>query len=115
MGINTATLSGNLGKDPLLTYLDSGSVVASFSIAVQGFRHGEKTTLWFDCKAWNKTAEVIADYTKKGSPVTVSGNLDVEEWIDRDSNSKRSKVVLVVRDIQLPPRAEGQRTEDISY
>lgn len=107
MGINTTTLSGNTGKDPELKYFDSGSTIASFSLAVQGWDGKAKTkkTLWFTCKAFGKTAELIGEYVKKGNAITVSGQLDIEEW---ESNvGKQSRVVLIVRDVQLPAKSGG--------
>lgn len=106
MGINSTTLSGNVGQDPEVRWLESGSVVAKFSLAVQGYKNKEKTTMWFPCVAWGKTAETIGEYIKKGYQVTVSGSLDIEEWIT-PANEKRSKTVVIVRDIQLPPRPAG--------
>jgi single-strand DNA-binding protein len=107
MGINTATLSGNTGKDPEIKYLDSGTVIASFSLAVAGYdgKAKAKKTLWFNCKAFNKTAELIGEYVKKGQAITVSGQLDIEEW--ESNTGKQSKVVLIVRDVQLPAKSSG--------
>lgn len=107
MTINTATLSGNVGQQPEIRYTPNGNVIASFSLAVQGYGQGEKKTLWFACKSFSKTAEVIGEYVHKGSPVTVSGSLDIEEWQDQNGN-QRSRTVLIVRDIQLPPKIANQ-------
>lgn len=104
MGINVCTLSGNVGNPPDIKYLDSGTVIASFSLAVQGWdgKKKEKKTLWFACKAFNKTAEAVGEYIKSGSPITVSGKLDTEEW--ESEGQLKSKMVLIIQDIQLPPK-----------
>jgi single-strand DNA-binding protein len=104
MGINTATLSGRLGGDPDIKYLESGKVIASFNLAVDGYSKGEKKTLWFRCKAWDKVAELIGEHCKTGNQVTVSGPLDIEVY--ETDTGKKSVTVLVVRDIQLPPKGE---------
>lgn len=104
MTINTVTLSGNLGKDPELKYLESGTVIAAFSLAVQGFAKGEKKTLWFNCKAFGKVAEVIGEYLKKGSAVTITGRHDCDEW-EKDGQ-KQKFAYIIVNDLQLPPKAE---------
>lgn len=101
MGINSVNLSGNLGSDPEIRYLDSGTQIASFSLAVNGYKKRQKTTIWVSCKAFNKTAELVGEYCSKGKTITVSGKLDEEKWQDQNGNSK-SKFVVLVNDIQLP-------------
>ena len=109
MSINVTTIAGNLGRDPEIKYLESGKIVASFSLAVPTFGQGEKGTLWMPCKAWAKVAELIGEHAKKGQMLTVTGRLDQETWEKDDA--KHSKVVLVVQDVQLPPKAT--QTQDV--
>lgn len=111
MGINTATLSGNVGAEPEIKHFESGSALASFNLAVAGWdgKAKAKKTIWITCKGFNKTCELIAGYVSKGSTVTVSGQLDVEEWTTQ-SGEKRSRTVLIVRDIQLPAKSSGPVT-----
>lgn len=105
MGLNTASISGNLGQDPEVKYFDSGSVVCSFSVAVTTYKQGNKHTVWMPCKAWGKVAELIGESVFKGNQIAVTGSLDLEEWIGQDEQ-KKSRMVLVVRDVQLPPKRE---------
>ena len=105
MGINTVTLSGNVGQDPQIRYFESGTSLAEFTLAVQGFAKGEKKTLWFVCKAFGKPGEFIGEYVKKGNSLTISGSLDIEEW-ETHAGEKRSKTVVMVNQVQLPPKAE---------
>lgn len=117
MPINTVTLSGNVGRTPEVRYFDSGKVIATFSLAVQAYKNKEKVTLWFDCQAWEGTAKLIGEYVKKGDPITVSGSLDIETW-EAKEGGKRSKTVVVVRDVQLAPKAstaEPQQEDDIPF
>lgn len=103
MSINVVTLSGNLSRDPETRWFQDGKSITIFSIAVQSFRKGEKTTFWMDCKAWGKVGEVCGEYLKEGSLVTVSGSLEHESW-ETESGGKRGKLVLNVKDVQLPPK-----------
>jgi single-strand DNA-binding protein len=115
MGINIATLSGNVGQDPETRYTPSSTAITTFTIAVEGYdgKKKEKKTLWFNCKAFNQPADVINKYVKKGNTITVSGQLDVEEWTTQ-SGEKRSKTVLIVRDVQLPAKSGGPVTGSLS-
>lgn len=103
MGINTAVLAGNLGRDVEKRFLQSGEAVVNFSLAVRGYKD---KTLWFEFKAFGKVADVCSDYLSKGASVTVSGRLDIEEWTTQ-AGEKRSKTVLIVNDLQLPPKADA--------
>lgn len=75
---NNCTFSGNVGRDPEARYFEDGKMVANFSIAVEGRKKDE--TLWLTVKIWNKPAQTILDYVKKGSKIIVSGELQQETW-----------------------------------
>jgi len=75
-------------------------MVAEFSIAVDGRKRDSKP-LWLNLKIWGKTAEVAANYVRKGSKVAVSGSLESETWTDRASGEEKSKMVLNVKELTL--------------
>lgn len=86
MSFQQITIMGNLGEDPELRYTQSGKAVANFSVAVnEGTREEPKAT-WFRVVAWDKTAEVCAEYLNKGSQCLVSGRMQVRKWTDKDGN-----------------------------
>ena len=93
---NNCTFSGNLGRDPEVKYFDDGKAVANFSIAVEG-RKGQ--TLWMAVKVWNKPAQTIADYVRKGSRIIVNGELQEETW-EKDGQQK-SRMVLNCQNFTL--------------
>lgn len=93
---NNCTFSGNLGRDPEVKYFDDGKAVANFSIAVEG-RKGQ--TLWMTVKVWNRPAQVIADYVRKGSKIIVNGELQEETW-EKDGQQK-SRMVLNCQNFTL--------------
>ena len=77
---------------------DNQTTLASFGLAVNGYRDGDVSFL--DCKAWGKTGEVLAQYVGKGRKLAVTGRLDQERWQD-DAGNNRSKVVVVVEDFDF--------------
>jgi single-strand DNA-binding protein len=94
---NNCTFSGNLGRDPDIRYFEDGKLVANFSIAVEGRKKGD--TLWMTVKVWNKPAQVIADYVKKGSKIIVSGELQEETWTK--DGVEKSRMVLNCQNFTL--------------
>ncbi len=97
--LNHITLMGRLTRDPELRYTQSGTAVASFSLAVErdfGSRDGgERQTDFIDCVAWRQTGEFVSKYFSKGSMAAVSGRLQIRDWTDRDNNKRRSAEVVV--------------------
>lgn len=77
--MNVCTFIGRLGKDPDMRYTTNGKAVASFSLAVN--RDGKKDESdWINFVAWEKTAEVIAQYCHKGDLLGVTGQLQQRSW-----------------------------------
>ena len=96
--LNHITLMGRLTRDPELRYTQTGTGVASFSIAVErdfGSREGgERQTDFIDIVAWRSTAEFVSKYFVKGQLVAVSGRLQIRDWQDKDGNKRRSAEVV---------------------
>lgn len=93
---NNVTLMGRLTKDPELKTTASGKNICSFTLAVSGF--GDKTN-FIDCKAWEKTGELVSKYVGKGQRLLVVGELEQESW-EKDGQ-KRSKLGVLVRELQF--------------
>lgn len=100
--INNVCISGNVGKQPDMKYFDSGKCVVNFSVAVDEYAGQQKgeITYWFDCRAWGKKAEFIAEYAKSGSLVLVNGRLAVDSYKAQDGTN-RTKVYINVDDIKI--------------
>ena len=96
--LNHITLMGRLTRDPELRYTQSGTPVASFSLAVErdfGSRDGgERQTDFIDIVAWRQTGEVVSKYFSKGRMAIVSGRLQMRDWTDKDGNKRRSAEVV---------------------
>ncbi|MEB3339871.1 single-stranded DNA-binding protein [Okeania sp.] len=101
MSLNVVTLVGRAGRDPEIKYFESGSVVCNVTLAVN--RPSKKTDQpdWFDLEMWGKTAEVAADYVRKGSLIGVKGYLKFDYWQDRNTGVSRSKPVIRVDRLEL--------------
>lgn len=82
--INLVVACGNLGRDPEAKYFESGNVKASTSIATKDRRD----THWLSLTAWGKTAEVMADYAKKGTRIGIKGQLQFDQW-EKDGEVKQ--------------------------
>ena len=114
--INRVMLIGRMVRDPELTYTQGGSSVTNFSIANNRSYtvSGEKKEMvsFFNCVAWAKTGEVIAQYCKKGQRIAIEGRLQQRSWDDQSGN-KRSTVEVVVENFQfLSGKEEGSRQPD---
>ncbi|RAM48093.1 MAG: single-stranded DNA-binding protein [Hapalosiphonaceae cyanobacterium JJU2] len=107
--LNRITLVGRAGQEPEVRYFESGAVKASISVAVRP-PYKSETALWFDLTAWGATAEVIANYVKKGTQIAVLGEFSFDRWTDKNSGTMRSKPVVTVQKIELlsSPRSEDK-------
>ena len=72
-------IAGNVTKDAVQRTTQNGSRVAGFSIAVNGFSNGEKTTDFFDVSIWGKRGEAVMQFANKGAKMCVSGELSTRE------------------------------------
>ncbi len=111
--VNKVILLGNVGKDPEIKATGSGVVVATFSIATSE-RFKDKTGNWQDRTEWHnlvayqRTAEIIRDYVKKGSKLYVEGRLQTSSWDDKTTGQKKYKTEIIVNDLSLlSGRGEG--------
>lgn len=101
MSLNTVTLVGRAGRDPDIKYFESGSVVCNLTLAVNRQRKNNDEPDWFNLEIWGKTAEVAANYVRKGSLIGITGALKLEFWQDRSTGVNRSKPVIRVDRLEL--------------
>ncbi len=98
-GVNKVILIGNLGKDPEVRYLDSGVVVANFSLATtENYKNkeGERVsqTEWHNIVLWRGLAEVAEKWLKKGSSVYIEGKIRNRKWEDKEGNTRYTTEIL---------------------
>lgn len=112
--INTVVIAGRTTKDPEIKVTPSGTTVLSFSLAVNDTKKNaqgewEEIANFFDCVLFGERAERIAQYITKGSKLTINGRLHQDRWQAQDGTN-RSRVSIIVQDIELPPRTQPQGT-----
>ena len=112
-GVNKVLLLGNEGKDPDIRSTPGGTIVASFSLATadrakdqQG--NWQDRTEWHNLVAFNRTAEIIRDYVKKGTQLFIEGKIQTRSWDDKESGQKRYRTEILVNEMSLlGGRGEG--------
>ena len=107
ISINEVRIAGNIVRDPELKYIGNGTPVCSFSVAVsEKFKtktgETQEKTAYVDVVCWRALAEYIGERAVKGDPVYVSGSLIQEEWEDRATGQKRTK--LKVQAFRIQPQ-----------
>lgn len=112
--VNKVILVGNVGKDPEIKFAASGNAVATFSLATTD-RTKDQTGNWTDRTEWHnlvafqRTAEIIRDYVKKGSKLYVEGRIQTRSWDDKETNQKKYRTEIIVNDVVLlSGRGEGE-------
>lgn len=110
--VNKVILIGNLGADPDVRYLDSGSKAASFSLATTERRKGKdgqvtEHTEWHRVVAWNRLAEICGEYLSKGSKVYVEGKLQTRKWKDQSGADRYTTEIVAWEMKFLSPRRDG--------
>ncbi len=100
---NKIIIVGYLGRDPEMKYTPQGKAVTDFSVATTEKSGDREHTTWFRCTAWEKTAELVANFLKKGSMVYVEGPLKVTEYTAKDGTQKQS-LEIRVREVQFLDR-----------
>ncbi|MBT6842599.1 MAG: single-stranded DNA-binding protein [Candidatus Melainabacteria bacterium] len=98
--INHVTLVGRVGKDPELRYFESGSSMASFSLAINRPTKNKETD-WFDIKLWGKQAEIAGEYVRKGSLIAIVGQADWDYWNDKTTGDLVTKPVISGNELRL--------------
>lgn len=104
--LNKVMLIGNLTRDPELRVLPKGTAIAQFSLAVNRKWRDEagadrEEVTYVDCEAWGKSGENIAKYVTKGKPLFVEGRLRLDQWEDKTTKEKRSRMKVVVDNFQF--------------
>jgi single-strand DNA-binding protein len=104
--LNKVMLIGNLTRDPEIKYTPKGTAIAAFGMAVNRnytTETGEKReeVTFIDIEAYARVAEVIGEYCHKGEPIYIEGRLKLDQWDDKQSGQKRSKMKVICETMQL--------------
>lgn len=105
--VNIVILAGNLTRDPEIRYTPSGMAVAKLGLAVNRRFKDSKSgqlreeTTFVDVDVWGRQAETASQYLSKGRPALIEGELRLDQWDDKQTGQKRSKLKVVARRVQF--------------
>jgi single-strand DNA-binding protein len=112
--LNKVFLMGNLTRDPERRTFANGGYVTRFSMATnRRYKHNgemKEEVTFIDCDVFGSTGDAVAQYCRKGSPVIVEGRLKSEQWEDRQTGQKRSRMKVACESVQFINSAQS-RTE----
>ena len=109
---NTVTVLGNITADPDLKYTSNGKAVCRFDIAVGATATADKKnvkTSFFTVEVWDKKAELLCEWSKKGRLLLIGGRLRQDSWTDQN-DKKQYKVLIVANTIQF--LGKGKKDEE---
>ncbi len=98
---------GNITRDPEVRYTTGGTAVTDISLAINRNRTDKKSnerveeTTYVEVTLWGHNAEIAGEYLKKSSPVLIEGRLQQDQWEDKQTGQKRSKLKVVGESMQL--------------
>ena len=109
---NKVILAGNLTRDPELRYTPKGMAIAKLGLAINRTWKNEagetkEEATFVDVDAFGRTAEVIGQYLKKGRPILMEGRLRLDQWDDKQTGQKRSKLGVVLESFQFIDSGKG--------
>ena len=109
---NKVILVGNLTRDPELRYTPKGTAIAKIGLAVNRVwtnEAGEKKeeVTFVDVDVFGRTAENVGQYMRKGRPILVEGRLRLDQWDDKQTGQKKSKLGVVAETVQFLGSAPG--------
>ena len=98
-GVNKVILLGNLGKDPEIRTLETGTKLARISVATNDYfknKSGEtiERTEWHNVILWRQRADLAEKFLQKGSQVYIEGRLQTRQWDDKDGNKRYTTEII---------------------
>jgi single-strand DNA-binding protein len=111
-GVNKVFLLGNVGKDPEMRATAGGMTVASFTLATADRRkdaqgNWQDSTEWHNLVAFQRTAEIVRDYVKKGTQLFIEGKIQTRSWEDKESGQKKYRTEILVNELSLLGKPGG--------
>ena len=109
---NKVILAGNLTRDPEVRYTPKGTAIAKLGMAINrtwktDTGETKEEVTFVDVDAFGRTAEVISQYLKKGRPILVEGRLKLDQWDDKQTGQKRSRLGVVLENFQFLDSGRG--------
>ena len=115
LNLNKVILGGRITADLELKNTSTGVSMCSFSIAVNRrySKEGEQSVDFINCQAWRQTAEFIAKYFRKGSPICVVGSIQTRSWTDQNGNKRYATDVLVDEAMFVDSKGEATTEQSV--
>jgi single-strand DNA-binding protein len=109
---NKVVLVGNLTRDPELRYTPKGTAIAKIGLAINRVwtnEAGEKKeeVTFVDVDVFGRTAENVGQYMRKGRPILIEGRLKLDQWDDKQTGQKKSRLGVVAETVQFLGSAPG--------
>jgi len=104
--VNKVMLLGNLTRDPEIRYTPKGTAVTDLGMAINRIRTGDngeriEEVTYVDVTLWGRTAELAGQYLSKGRSVFIEGRLQLDQWDDKNTGQKRSRLRVVGENMQF--------------
>ena len=105
-GVNKVFLLGHVGKEPEIRTTNGGMTIASFTLATADRAKDAQgnwvdKTEWHNLVAFQRTAEIVRDYVKKGTQLFIEGKIQTRSWDDKESGQKRYKTEILINELSL--------------
>lgn len=106
-GVNKVILIGNLGKDPEIRYTSNGAAIANITVATSETWKDKQTgenverTEWHRVVFYQRLAEIVGEYLRKGSKVYIEGRLQTRKWQDKTSGQDRYTTEIIAENMQM--------------
>lgn len=119
-GVNKAILIGNLGKDPEVRYTPNGAAVANITMATsmtwkdKNTGEPQERTEWHRVVFFNRLAEVVGEYLRKGSKIYVEGRLQTRKWQDQQGQDRYTTEIVANEMQMLDSKPQGQQSHQQS-
>ncbi|WP_218813314.1 single-stranded DNA-binding protein [Rickettsiella endosymbiont of Dermanyssus gallinae] len=120
-GINKVILIGNLGADPEIRHMPSGGAVATINIATSETWKDKQTgeqhdrTEWHRVVLFQRLAEIVGEYLKKGSKVYIEGRLQTRKWQDKTTGQDRYTTEIVANELQMLDSRGAQASDTPAF
>lgn len=101
MGFAKATIAGNIVRDIEPKTTSGGNTYLSNAIAWDRWSKGEKTVNYLDFSVFGQTADIFAQYVRKGQKILLHGNLEQEAWTERDTGQRKFRHRMIVEDFEF--------------
>src|SRR3990167_7332087 len=119
-GVDKVILIGNLGKDPEVRYTPNGLAVANITLATSESWKDKQTgetqerTEWHRVVFYQRLAEIVGEYLRKGSKVYVEGRLQTRKWQDKNSGQDRYTTEIIAESMQMLDSKGGSASASMS-